>query len=177
MKIVNVSAPAINYVFNSSGKITPQDFSSPIWNGGFLQSRIFSGEPGTPAAGLHAYLYRIDLRNVADPTQIRFITSLKLDFGAVIGTIDFNGDHIADQVFVITKGGLGNVAPSSATESGSILTFVFTPSVGSGSAPGNGDSSYFFGLLSEYPPHTITATATNTAGPDLSLSVYAPHHP
>ncbi len=52
LKVVTVTAPTINKVFHPGGVITVQDFTSPMWKAGFLQSRNFSGDPFSPAKGL-----------------------------------------------------------------------------------------------------------------------------
>src|SRR3954465_11545349 len=67
LKIVEVSAPAINCVFNATCKITVADTTGNILlptvasGTAWLQSRTYPGQPGTPAAGLTGYEYRISL--------------------------------------------------------------------------------------------------------------------
>lgn len=143
----------------------------------FLQSRNFQGVAGAPAAGFFGYEYRIDLREVAGVLSIPFITSLAIDFGPHVNTLDFNGDGRADDVYVVTSGGLGNVGVSSATKEGNVITFNFSPPVAGGVSRGRGDSTFFFGLVSAYPRHEVTATADNNQGPPLALSAWAPNHP
>jgi hypothetical protein len=176
LTVVHVSAPAINCVFNPTCKVTVQDLSAPIWVNGFLQSRNYKAAPGAPAAGFYVYEYRIDLRNVVGITSIPFITTLTVNFGPN-AKFDFNGNGTKDDVFVVTKGGLGNVDVASAVRSGPNITFTFNPPVGGGAAPGKGDSTFFFGLVSKYPRHNVTATTTNSPPPPLSLNAWAPNHP
>lgn len=176
LSVVNVQAPNVNFVFNPTGKVTVQDFTSPIWGGGFLQSRNFQGAKGAPAAGLYVYEYRIDLRNAVGITSIRQIFSLTVDVGPTV-KLDFNGDKKLDDVFVVTKGGLGNVKLKSAVRAGNNITFTFDGGVGEGSAPGKGDSSFFFGVVAKYPRRTVNASAANSAGPLLVLKARAPNHP
>ncbi|MGZ5432334.1 MAG: hypothetical protein ACXW5U_19155 [Thermoanaerobaculia bacterium] len=65
---------------------------------------------------------------------------------------DYNFDFVAtDQVFVVTAGGIG-------------------------SFPGDGESSYFFGLVSSYPPVTKTGWVYTDAG-WVTVNVYAPQVP
>ena len=177
LRVVPVNAPAVNAVFDPSGTIPVQDHSAPIWTDGFLQSRNFEGVAGAPAAGMFGYEYRIDLRQVVGILSIPYITSLAVDFGPHVNTLDFDGDGRADDVYVITSGGLGNVGVSSATKSGDVITFNFNPPVAGGGGPGRGDSTFFFGVVSTQPRREITATATNNQGPPLSLSAWAPNHP
>src|SRR6266851_831504 len=111
LKVVNVSAPAINCVFNPPCTVLVNDTSDNITlsagGTGFLQSRTFTGKPDSPAAGLYAYEYRIDLRNAVGATAISCIDSVTFDFGTVVSTLDYNGDGKGDQVFVVTSGGIG----------------------------------------------------------------------
>jgi hypothetical protein len=177
LKVVTVAAPAINCVFNVACKVTVQDLTAPIWSTGFLQSRNYQGAAGAPAAGRHVYEYRIDLRNVVGVTAIPFITSLKFDIGP-IESFDFNGDGKKDDVFVVTKGGLGNVGLLSAVRSGNNITFTFKPPVAGGSSPGKGESTFFFGVVSKFPRHNVTAIApNNVSATPLMLNAWAPNHP
>lgn len=176
LSVVNVQAPTVNFVFNPTGKVTVQDFTAPIWGSGFLQSRHFQGAKGAPAAGLYVYQYRVDLRNAVGVLAIRQIFSLTVDIGPTV-KLDFNGDKKLDDVFVVTKGGLGNVKLKSAVRAGNNITFTFDGGVGEGSAPGKGDSSFFFGVVSKYPRRTVNASAANSAGPALVLKAWAPKHP
>ena len=49
--------------------------TSPLLNGGFLQSRIFQGEAGSPAAGKWVYEYRLDLRCAMSALKCRTTTT------------------------------------------------------------------------------------------------------
>jgi hypothetical protein len=172
--VVNVSAPAINCVFSPTCKVTVTDLSSPIWGSGFLQSRHYRGLAGSPAAGKYVYEYRVDLRNSVGALAIGAITSLTVDFGPDL-KFDYNKDGKKDDVFVVTGGGLGNVGLASAVRSGTKITFTFAGGgVAQGGAPGKGDSSYFFGIVSAKPKKTIVVSAANTLGPPLALKAWAP---
>jgi hypothetical protein len=176
LKVVNVGKPAVNCLFNPACKVTVTDLSAPIWTSGFLQSRYYTGAAGAPAAGKHVYEYRVDLRNVVGALAIPFITSVTLDIGPT-QKFDFNGDGTLDDVFVTTSGGIGNVALSSAVRAGNKITFTFASPVAGGSAPGKGDSSFFFGVVSSYGKHNVTASAPNNIGAPLMLNAWAPNHP
>jgi hypothetical protein len=177
LTVVHVSDPAINCVFNPTCKVTVQDLSAPVFTHGFLQSRNYRAASGAPAAGFYVYEYRIDLRDVVGVTFIPFITTLTVNVGPN-ARFDFNGDGRADDIFVVTRGGLGNVDVVSAVRSGANITFTFRPPVAGGSSPGRGDSTFFFGLVSRYPRHNVTATvATNAPPGTLSLNAWAPNHP
>jgi hypothetical protein len=177
LRVVPVNAPAVNNVFDPSGTIPVQDRTSPIWTSGFLQSRNFEGVAGAPAAGLYGYEYRIDLTQVAGILSIPLIDSLTVDFGPHVSTLDFDGDGTADDVYVITTGGLGTVGVSSATKSGNSITFNFNPPVGGGASPGRGESTFFFGVVSAHPRRDVTVTAANNQGPPLTLTAWAPNYP
>lgn len=171
----NVTAAQLNAV---TGTAHVTDLESAIWTSGKLRSRVYRGQNGTPAANLYVYEYSIDLRDVVGITSIPFLSSMSVDFGPILGTLDFNADSKTDQMFVLKGLGLGNVAPSNATKSGNTITFVFDPPVGGGSAPGNGDRTYVFGVVSKYPPRKIAATAQhNLGGAPLTLPVQAPNRP
>lgn len=179
LKVVNVGAPAINCTFDPSCTVTVSDTTAPIplpaGGTNFLQSRTFTGKPGAPANGLHAYEYRIDLSNALGLTYIPCVSSLILEFGPVVGTMDYDGDGVAgDQVYVVTSGGLGSIGLASAKKSGNAITFNFSSPVCAGGSPGGGQSTYFFGLLSAEPPRPVTATVRETGGPAYDVPVRAP---
>jgi hypothetical protein len=169
LKVVNVSAPAINCVFDPSCAVTVTDTTAPIpipaGGSNFLQSRTFVGLPDAPADGLYAYEYRIDLRNAEGITYIPCLSSMTIDFGPVVNTLDYDGDGTPDHVYVVTGGGLGSIGLASAEKDGNDVTFNFGPSVCAGGSPGTGQSTFFFGLVSTQPPgQVVTATVEETTG-------------
>lgn len=179
LSIVTVAAPAVNCLFDIDCTITVDDtvdaFTPPAAVGdAFLQSRLWpAGEAGTPGAGLYPYLYRIDMRNATAVTAVACVTTMRIDFGPVV-PFDYNKDAKPDHVFVVTVGGIGSVAPASATQSGGVITFHFDPAVCAGSSPGNGQSSFFFGLVSAKPPRPVIANLDGTAGLSEALEARAP---
>ena len=168
LKVVNVSAPAINCVFNPTCTVTVNDTSDNVTlsagGTGFLQSRTYKGAAGAPAAGLFAYEYRLDLRNAVGALNIACINWMTISFGPVVGTLNYGGDAKPDQVFVVTGGGLGTIGLASAVQSGNSIKFTFASPVCEGGAPGKGDSSFFWGLVSKQPPKNVTATLHETGG-------------
>ncbi len=178
LKVVNVGAPAINCVFDPSCRITVTDSSAPIpipaEGTNFLQSRTFVGKPGSPANGLYGYEYRIDLRNAVGITYIPCISSMTIEFGPVVSTLDYDGDGSSDQVFVITSGGLGSIGLASADKIGDEITFTFSSPVCAGGRPGEGQSTYFFGLVSTKPPRFVTAKVKETTGTVYNVQARAP---
>ena len=180
-ELVNVNAPAINYIFDNDGTITVNDTSDDIvltgmQGNGFLQSRTFPpGEAGTTAEGLYGYEYRIDLSEVGGILNIVCINSFKIVFGPIV-SLDFNGDGKKEEIYIVTSGGLGNIAPSSASISGDTLTFNFSPGICAGNAPGNGDCSFFFGMVSAYPAHPVISEI-QAGGFNYQLEARAPDFP
>ena len=178
LKVVNVSAPAINCVFNPTCTVTVNDTSDNIamstGGTGFLQSRTYMGAPGSPASGLYAYEYRIDLRNAVGAVAISCIDWMTIDFGPVVGTLNYGGDARPDQVFVVTGGGIGTIGIASATQTGSSIKFKFTAPVCEGGSPGKGDSSFFWGLVSRTPAKFVTAKLHETGGVTHNIKARAP---
>lgn len=179
LNIVSVGAPAINCKFDNDCTITVSDTSEHFTIGtttgdAFFQSRTWPvGESGTASEGLYAYMYRIDLRQLASLTAMPCVRSLIIDFGPMV-QLDYNDDGNADDVWVVTSGGLGTIAPSSANMSGNTITFNFNPTVCAGSSPGNGQSSYFFGLTSKKPARHATASIEDTLGGATELDARVP---
>jgi hypothetical protein len=176
-RIVNVNAPSVNFVFNHTGTVTVTDKTSPVLGTGFVQSRIYRSELTSPAHGRYVYEYRVDLTNVAGITAPRWVSALAVDIGP-IATLDYNRDgHASEEVFVVTSGGLGVAGLGSAVQVASNpLRFNFARQIFSGASPGRGESSYFFGIVSQYPPRVVSAQATTSSGVQ-TVSVYAPSHP
>ena len=180
--IVNASAPQINCVFTTASpcSIGVTDLVSTLPNGGKVQSRIFQGAPGSTAAGKWVYEYRLIMTHVAGIGYPPYIDGMSIaNWGPVLSyDYDFNGSA-TDQVVQVTSGGLGEKGLASAFSFWGIAFFNLTEPVFAGSYPGGGESSYFFGLVSNYPPAVKTAVVQidDIAGGSASVSVYAPNVP
>jgi hypothetical protein len=174
LSIVPVGAPTINCIFDLTCTILVTDTTDTITlpfsvGTGFLQSRTFTGQPGSPAAGLFGYDYRIDLTGISGLTALPCIDTLRIDFGPVVSTLNFDGLGGPDQVYVVTSGGLGTVGPTAANQVGDTIEFRFDQPV----CPQS--TSYFFGLVSEKPPIDVVATVHEIlTGTTLSLKARAP---
>jgi hypothetical protein len=183
LNVVKVKAPDINCFFNTTCAVTVEDTSSPITiagakGSGFLQSRTYKGAPGSRAAGLYVYEYRVDLTGMsADGGKIPTFTSFRISFKDPVGAFDFNNDgKSGDQVFVTTEGGIGNVVPTSAVYDGATITFTFSnPRLPAGSVSSKGQTSFFFGLVSKNPPRNVGVRAVVNEGTGLNLSARAPN--
>ncbi len=171
MNIVTVGAPAINCLFNTSCSVVVSDHTAPVLGGGFLQSRTFQAQPGSPMAGKWVYQYRLDLTGAVSRSGTPAATSLSIQVPS-IPAANYNGDRVAtDNLFVITSGGLGTVGPSSAHLHGDTLHVAFAPPV-----PG-GTTSYFFGFTSDGPPQETTARLEIDVAPETFLGVRTPAWP
>lgn len=188
LDVVTVAAPAINCKFDTDCKITVSDTAATFaWPGlkgqGFLQSRTWPvGQPGTQGAKLYAYLYRIDVtqwqgQEEVGAAVIPCVKELRLPFGPV-AQLDYDGNGDKDQVFVITKGGLGSVKPTTAVQTGNQIVFTFFPPVCGHMVAGKGQTTFFIGLASTKPPHPIVAQVVHDLGPKpFDLKSQAPQIP
>ncbi len=179
LTIADVKSPSINCTFDPTCKIVVHDMTTPFTlpgatGNGILQSRVWPvGKPGTKGEGLRAYLYRIDLGQMAGITNLPCVNRMTINFGPV-WTLDYNSDGTPEQVFVITQGGLGNVKPSTVKKSGNSLAFEFATPVCAGASVGKGDSSYFFGMASNRSPLSVMAKLHDTTGATQTLKAFAP---
>ena len=170
LKVVNVTAPAINCVFTTASPCTigVSDTSAdvPMSAGGTgrLQSRTFKGLSGSPAEGMFAYEYRLNLTNAVGAVNIACIDWISISFGPVVNTLDYDDDRKPDQIFVVTSGGLGTIGLASAVQTADTIKFKFSKPVCEGGAPGKGDSSLFWGLVSKSPAKEVTAMLHETGG-------------
>ena len=180
LKTVNVSSSAIYCIFDPSCTVPFTDSSTtpiPMESGGtsFIESRTFAGKSGTPASGLYGYEYRIDLSKAVDTMvdvegvgKIKYMPCLRsivLEFGPITDTLDYNGDgETGDLAYVVTSGGPGGIGLQSLERYHNMLTFNFDSPICVGGAHGQGDSTYFFGLVSARPPRSVTATIKETTG-------------
>src|SRR5918911_1681971 len=137
LSIVTVNAPAINCVYETDCTVTVTDSvgAIPVPNltsgAARLQSRTFAGQQGAPAAGKTGYEYRIDLTSAVTDAEFSCVTDLTVDFGPVT-KLQYNKSGPLDQVYVVTKGGIGKIGLWSAEQTGNIVTFPFTQPVCAG---------------------------------------------
>lgn len=170
--MVEVNAPAVNCVFNASCTITVTDSVStlqftPYGAGAFLQSRTYSGQPGTPSAGLTVYEYRLDFTQALGFTEC--VAGMTLDFGPV-AKLTYPPNQPA-HAYVITQGGIGSVGIESAEQDGSVITFTFKTYLCAGA------STFFFGMAAGKGPETVTPILFKYGSPPfIELDARAPQH-
>lgn len=155
LTVVEVSPADLNYVFGPLSWVTATDMTEAIPLGagsatGVLRSRVFVGLPGSATEGLSGYAYRIDLTGFDSDSAGPCIDRLTIDFGTAL-SLDYNGDGALERVFVVTRGSVGSVGPTSADKQGSRITFRFEEAI----CPG--ESSFFFGMASRGLPRVRTA--------------------
>jgi len=178
LTITEVAAPAINCVFDTSCKIMVTDTIGPIaipavHGPAALQSRSFVAAPGTPAAGMTGYLFRIDLAQARGGTPNVCIARLKFDLGP-LAKLPYPGGTGPADVFVITTGAIGTVGLASADRAGAAVTFAFRQPVCPGPGANPGQSSYFFGFAAARPPQPATARLEFDIGDGVDVPARAP---
>lgn len=159
LKVVEVSAPAINCVFNASCTITVSDTTGNILlpavapGTAWLQSRTFSGQPGTPAAGLTGYEYRISLTQASG--QADCIIGFTVNFGPH-KPLPYKDATLAD-VFVVTGGGLGTIGLKSAARFGDVIEFTLKAPLCLNGPADIKNTTFFIGLAAAAAPMAINA--------------------
>jgi hypothetical protein len=180
LKVVEVSAPAINCVFQADCNLPVTDTSGnillPTLNPGdvWLQSRTFAGEAGAPAgAGTTGYEYRISMTQASGTSDC--VVSFVLNFGPN-KPLPFKDNTLAD-VYVITGGGLGTISLASATRYGDVIEFVLkSPLCVNGPASVN-NTTFFIGLAGTAPPMHVNAQIAVTGNPSIySVDARVPTH-
>jgi len=176
--VITLGSPSFpNCVFDLDCTIFVTDTSQTIsTTGGVVQSRRFPvGEPGTPGAGYYAHVYRVNLAQASAGAEC--VREIAIPFGG-IQPFDFDGDGLADDLWESTVG-LGNVSIDSAELPDDTLVISFAGSgVCQGAFPGDGDSSYFFGVASRFDGAFKTADLDfHLSAPNESIIVRAPDFP
>ena len=187
-----VAAPAFAYnvvntswtvtcLFSTTCSVTVNDYvyAFPVSGGsgnGELQSRVFQGQPGSTAAGKWVYEYRLIMTDVAGIGYPPYINRLAIYNFGTIRQYDYNSNGVAtDHVFNVTSGGLGSRAVTASYVSAG-WTYFDSQAVYAGSFPGDGESSYFFGVVSDAAP-VVRAMWVNTDSGWVLVQGYAPPQP
>lgn len=173
LSVVNVSAPAIYCIFNPDPRgctvmitETTGNINLPSGAVGVLRSYTYPDV----FHNLYVYEYRLDLTQAAKINTGDCIFSLSVNFGPVVGTLDYDGDKAADDGFVITNGGDGTIGPTLVDQVGPGVTFTFQTPV----CPG--DSSYSLGLVSTTAPDMVLkpAEVSTSAVPGILVQSRVP---
>ncbi len=180
LTVVEVNAPAVNCVFNPTCTIVVSDTVGDIPlpylttpKTAFLQSRSFTGEPGTPGAGKTGYMYRISLTEAAGTADC--LGGLVLNFGPV-ARLPYKDGQLAD-VFVITTGGLGTISVKSAEKFGDVIEFTLAKNLCLDGGPDIKNTTFFFGLAADTVPMATSAQIFSVGSPPLyNVDARVPTH-
>jgi hypothetical protein len=180
LAVVEVSAPAVNCVFHANCIVTVSDTTGAVAmpfldtpGTAWLQSRTFTGEAGTPGAGLTGYEYRLSLTEAAGFGDC--LLGLVLNFGPIT-KLPYKSGSLAD-VYVVTGGGLGTIGLKSADQEGDVITFEFATPLCVSKSPSDSATTFFFGLASSKPPTAISATVYAFGNPPFyGVDARAPEH-
>ncbi len=180
LSIVTVSAPEINCIYETDCTVTVTDtvanITLPSMTGnGRLQSRTFAGQAGAPAAGKTGYEYRLDMTQATAIGDVACVTGLEVNFGPIT-KLQYNKAGPVDDVFVITKGGLGSIGLASAEQDRNIITFTFSQPVCAADTSGPGKTTFFFGLTSAHTPKGIVAKVEVPAFDPVDIKARAPDY-
>ena len=182
LEVVNTSW-TVNCLFSPSCSVTVTDHVSEFAiSGGFgngrLQSRVFQAQAPSTAQYKWVYEYRINLTQVGGLTYFPYANYFAVDRFGAIREYDYNSDGIAtDDVFNITSGGVGTKAVTASFLVSSTWTYFYLSNpVYVGSYPGGGESSYFFGLVSDQAPVLRTVWVHLDSG-WVGVTGYAPPLP
>jgi hypothetical protein len=173
LNVVNTSW-TVQCIFSPTCSVTVTDYVAEFAvsggsGNGRLQSRVFQSQDDR-----WVYEYRINMTQVAGYTSPPYADYLAIDRWGTPRQYDFNSDGIStDDVFNITSGGVGTKAVTSAFPVGTWTYFYVSGNVYAGSYPGNGESSYFFGLVSDQAPVLRTVWVHLDSG-WVSMQGYAP---
>lgn len=180
LTVVEVNAPAVNCVFQPSCTIPVSDSTGAIGlpfiatpGTAWLQSRTYTGAPGTPGAGLTGYEYRISLTQASGRAEC--LMGMVLNFGPV-ARLPYRTGTLAD-VFVITTGGLGTIGIRSAVKSGDVIDFTLSSPLCLSGGPDVKNTTFFFGLAASGTPRAVDAQIYSIGTPPIfGVSARAPNH-
>ncbi|HKR62629.1 MAG TPA: hypothetical protein VJZ00_02765 [Thermoanaerobaculia bacterium] len=177
LNVVNAASPGVACIWSTTCSATVTDYSSPLMGSGFFQSRINQGQAGSPAAGKWVYRYRVDLRQVAGITYLPYVDQVAISNMGPVRQYDYNYDSVAtDHVFNVTSGGIGTKPVTAAYTFFGWTYFDFNSPVYAGSYPGGGESSYFYGFISDYAP-VLRNISVHTDTGWVTVTGYAPNVP
>jgi len=163
MTVGDADSSKVARMYNPSGSVVVQDTAPPLplvglIGSGFVQCRrLPRGLPGTAAAGLFGYEYRISLVGPSEVGPAVGVSRLEFDIGAVT-PLNYAGTGPAD-VYILTSGAIGTVRPSSVARTASgRLVLSFNPVVLTS------QSSFFVGFASANPVQDTPLRVVDGAG-------------
>jgi hypothetical protein len=178
LTVVEVSAPAVNCVFRVNCTIPVSDTTSnillPFAPAGtvWLQSRTYTGEAGTPGAGLTGYDYRISMTQASGTGCVLGFT---LNFGPS-KQLPYKDNQLAD-VFVITGGGLGTIGIKTAERFGDAIQFTLASPLCADGAPDVKKTTFFIGIAAAAAPMHVNGTVFAVGDPAFfSVDARVPTH-
>jgi hypothetical protein len=166
LNLHNVNAPGIYCRFSPDCQVAPVEKSSSFTPTNLaatcvLESRSIAGK-SMDAAGTYGYEYRVVLNNAGEQgAGFLTVDSLALKFD-VPQHFAFGG-HANNEVWVVATGGPGDLAPGSATSSGTNVVFQFNPPLVLATQTNQSTGTYFFGMISTNSPRITTAVITGSA--------------
>jgi hypothetical protein len=169
LTVVEVSAPAINCVFNATCTITVSDTTGNILlptvapGTAWLQSRTYAAQPGTPAAGLTGYEYRISMTEATG--QADCIIGFTVNFGPH-KPLPYKDAKLAD-VFVTTGGALGTIGLKSATRFGDVIEFTLKSALCLDGPADIKNTTFFIGLAAAAAPMHVNTQVAVTGFPSI----------
>jgi hypothetical protein len=167
--VVNTSW-TVQCIFSPTCSVTVTDYVATFAvsggsGNGKLQSRIFQSQ-----GGRWVYEYRINMTGVSGILYVPYADSLAIYNWGTPFQYDFNSDgNATDHVFNITSGGC---YPCTKTITSSYLSGGFTYFSSSGGVYA-GESTYFFGVVSDQAPVLRTVWVHLDSG-WVSMQGYAP---
>jgi hypothetical protein len=179
LKVVEVGAPAINCVFDTSCRVTVSDttgnilFSTVAPGTAWIQSRTFGGGAGAPAAGLTGYEYRISMTQASG--QADCVVGFTVNFGAH-KPLPYKDAMPAD-VYVVTSGGLGTIGLASAERFGDVIEFTLKSGLCLNGPADVKNTTFFIGLAAEALPMHVNAQVSVVGVPPIyPADVRVPTH-
>ena len=180
LNVVEVSAPAINCVFDTTCILHVGDTTGNILlptlapGTAWLQSRTFSGKAGAPGAGLTGYEYRISMTQASGMSDCT--TGFTVNFGPH-KALPYKDNTLAD-VYVVTGGGLGTISLKSAVRFGDVIEFTLAGPLCVNGPADIKNTTFFIGLAAAPAPmHVNAAVSVIGFTPIYAVDARVPTHP
>ncbi len=103
------------------------------------------------------------------------MTDFTVDFGPLV-QLQYNKVGPSDDVYVVTKGGLGSIGVISAEAMDNKIKFVFAQPVCPANENSKGQTTYFFGLAAKGLPTPVNATVGVSGMDQVDVKARTPMH-